>query len=39
MEKAFAYITSKVGLKGLVIMPDTAPINRAEIIKVMVNQL
>jgi len=32
--KAFAYIASKLGLKGTIIMPDTAPDNREILIKV-----
>ena len=32
--KSFAYITNKMGLKGTIIMPETAPINRAELIQV-----
>lgn len=32
--KAFAYCMSKKGLKGLVLMPHTAPDDRVEMIKV-----
>ncbi|XP_066283981.1 L-threonine ammonia-lyase-like isoform X2 [Branchiostoma lanceolatum] len=31
--KAFAYMVQQKGLKGTVFMPDTAPVNRAELIK------
>ena len=32
--KAFAYMANKMGLKGTIIMPDTAPDNREALIKV-----
>jgi threonine dehydratase len=32
--KAFAYATNESGLKAVVLMPDTAPPNRAEVIQV-----
>ena len=32
--KAFVYIANKMGLNGTIIMPDTAPLNRAELIEV-----
>ena len=35
--KAFAYMTRDMGLKAKVIMPDTAPANRAKLIRVSYN--
>ena len=32
--KAFGYLASKLGLKGLVLLPDTAPQNRTKVIEV-----
>ena len=32
--KAFAVLTSRLGLQGLVVMPDTTPSNRAQLIRV-----